>query len=476
MGEGNKKLSKRDPESNLFHHRDRGFIPEGLVNYLALLGWSLTHDRDVFSINEMVAAFDVDGREPEPGPLRPEEGGVDQRRPHPAAGDRRLRRAHHPVPGRGRRAHGAARRRAAGGARRRRHRWCRSACSCSARRRGCSASCSRTPQSLTIEQDARASLPDNAGEVLAASLGALERRPGGRVDARRDRVGSARRPDRGARPQAACRLRSAARRGLRPPCVASAVRVDGDPRQGGDDRPAGRAVGVAGLGGAERWRKGAGEESAGERFEVVVIGGGPGRALRRAEPGARPPAVLVDRQQPARVTPPRFSRTASSPATASRRWSCAGSAARRSSATTTARSRSRGAERGGARVPASGCAHRASAGRRTSTCVAETLVIATGVSETLPAIPSIRAYYGTQLHSCVECDGFEKAGCAARPDRRDGGPRRARAAAHPVDGRPHRLHQRRRAGRRRRGAHPRAASACASSGGRSTTSWGRRAS
>ena len=36
MGEGNKKLSKRDPESNLFLHRDRGFIPEGLVNYLAL--------------------------------------------------------------------------------------------------------------------------------------------------------------------------------------------------------------------------------------------------------------------------------------------------------------------------------------------------------------------------------------------------------------------------------------------------------
>jgi glutamyl-tRNA synthetase len=59
MGEGNKKLSKRDPESNLFHHRDRGFIPEGLVNYLALLGWSLAADRDVFSLDEMVAAFDV---------------------------------------------------------------------------------------------------------------------------------------------------------------------------------------------------------------------------------------------------------------------------------------------------------------------------------------------------------------------------------------------------------------------------------
>jgi glutamyl-tRNA synthetase len=66
MGEGNKKLSKRDPESNLFHHRNNGFIPEGLVNYLALLGWSLTHDRDVFSLDEMVAAFDVVDVNPNP--------------------------------------------------------------------------------------------------------------------------------------------------------------------------------------------------------------------------------------------------------------------------------------------------------------------------------------------------------------------------------------------------------------------------
>ena len=54
-----KKLSKRDPQSNLFLHRDRGFIPEGLLNYLALLGWSIADDRDVFSLDEMVAAFDV---------------------------------------------------------------------------------------------------------------------------------------------------------------------------------------------------------------------------------------------------------------------------------------------------------------------------------------------------------------------------------------------------------------------------------
>jgi glutamyl-tRNA synthetase len=59
LGEGTKKLSKRDPQSNLFAHRDRGFIPEGLLNYLALLGWAIAGDRDVFSLDDMVAAFDV---------------------------------------------------------------------------------------------------------------------------------------------------------------------------------------------------------------------------------------------------------------------------------------------------------------------------------------------------------------------------------------------------------------------------------
>lgn len=59
MGEGKKKLSKRDPESNLFLHRDHGFIREGLLNYLALLGWSIAADRDVFSMDEFIEKFDV---------------------------------------------------------------------------------------------------------------------------------------------------------------------------------------------------------------------------------------------------------------------------------------------------------------------------------------------------------------------------------------------------------------------------------
>ena len=59
LGDGTKKLSKRDPQSNLFLHRDRGFLPEGLLNYLALLGWGIADDHDVFSLDEMVRAFDV---------------------------------------------------------------------------------------------------------------------------------------------------------------------------------------------------------------------------------------------------------------------------------------------------------------------------------------------------------------------------------------------------------------------------------
>jgi glutamyl-tRNA synthetase len=66
MGDGNKKLSKRDPESNLFHHRDRGFIPEGLLNYLALLGWGLSADQDIFTLDELAAAFDVANVNPNP--------------------------------------------------------------------------------------------------------------------------------------------------------------------------------------------------------------------------------------------------------------------------------------------------------------------------------------------------------------------------------------------------------------------------
>jgi len=58
-GGGSKKMSKRDPQSSLDVYRERGFLPEALLNYLALLGWSIADDHDVFTMDEMVAAFDI---------------------------------------------------------------------------------------------------------------------------------------------------------------------------------------------------------------------------------------------------------------------------------------------------------------------------------------------------------------------------------------------------------------------------------
>ncbi len=67
LGEtGNKKLSKRDPKADLFLQREKGFIHEGLLNYLALLGWSIAPDRDVFSRQELIEAFDIVNVNPSP--------------------------------------------------------------------------------------------------------------------------------------------------------------------------------------------------------------------------------------------------------------------------------------------------------------------------------------------------------------------------------------------------------------------------
>ncbi|MFS0867244.1 glutamate--tRNA ligase [Microbacterium sp. 179-B 1A2 NHS] len=64
--EGTKKLSKRDPKADLFLQREKGFIHEGLLNYLSLLGWSIAPDRDVFSRQELIEAFDIVDVNPNP--------------------------------------------------------------------------------------------------------------------------------------------------------------------------------------------------------------------------------------------------------------------------------------------------------------------------------------------------------------------------------------------------------------------------
>jgi glutamyl-tRNA synthetase len=53
-----KKLSKRKKHKvALEDYRDDGYLPEAMVNYLALLGWSPGGDREIISLEEMIAAF-----------------------------------------------------------------------------------------------------------------------------------------------------------------------------------------------------------------------------------------------------------------------------------------------------------------------------------------------------------------------------------------------------------------------------------
>lgn len=60
LGPDRAKLSKRHGSTSLLSYRDRGYLPETMVNYLARMGWS-HGDQEVFSLDELVSLFDVDG-------------------------------------------------------------------------------------------------------------------------------------------------------------------------------------------------------------------------------------------------------------------------------------------------------------------------------------------------------------------------------------------------------------------------------
>jgi glutamyl-tRNA synthetase len=55
------KLSKRKhPESNLMLYREQGYLPEALINYLALLGWNPGTAQEIFTFDELVREFSFD--------------------------------------------------------------------------------------------------------------------------------------------------------------------------------------------------------------------------------------------------------------------------------------------------------------------------------------------------------------------------------------------------------------------------------
>ncbi len=59
-GPDGKKLSKRHGAMGVAEFRDQGYLPEALVNYIALLGWSLSGERELFSLQELERAFSME--------------------------------------------------------------------------------------------------------------------------------------------------------------------------------------------------------------------------------------------------------------------------------------------------------------------------------------------------------------------------------------------------------------------------------
>jgi glutamyl-tRNA synthetase len=53
------KLSKRKNPTSILYYQKMGYLPEGLLNYLGRMGWSMPDEREKFTLDEMVAAFDI---------------------------------------------------------------------------------------------------------------------------------------------------------------------------------------------------------------------------------------------------------------------------------------------------------------------------------------------------------------------------------------------------------------------------------
>jgi glutamyl-tRNA synthetase len=58
LGKDGKKLSKRKNPTSIFFYRDSGYLPEAFVNFLTLMGYSMPADKEIYSIDEIIAAFD----------------------------------------------------------------------------------------------------------------------------------------------------------------------------------------------------------------------------------------------------------------------------------------------------------------------------------------------------------------------------------------------------------------------------------
>ena len=57
LNKNHKKLSKRHDDVSVGDFEEQGYLPEGLINYLAMVGWSPTTNQEIFSLEELVEQF-----------------------------------------------------------------------------------------------------------------------------------------------------------------------------------------------------------------------------------------------------------------------------------------------------------------------------------------------------------------------------------------------------------------------------------
>ncbi len=61
LGADKKRLSKRHGATSVMEYERQGYVPAAMVNFLALLGWSPGDDRELFSVDELIGAFALEG-------------------------------------------------------------------------------------------------------------------------------------------------------------------------------------------------------------------------------------------------------------------------------------------------------------------------------------------------------------------------------------------------------------------------------
>lgn len=58
LGKEGKKLSKRKNPTSIFFYRDSGYLPEAFINFLTLMGYSMTGDREIYPLEDVIKEFD----------------------------------------------------------------------------------------------------------------------------------------------------------------------------------------------------------------------------------------------------------------------------------------------------------------------------------------------------------------------------------------------------------------------------------